>query len=137
MNKIKSWIPLIIAAAFAGGMFFGDIRSRNRGVTTANKKFANILNLIENEYVDHVNLDSLLEETLPELLANLDPHSSYIPSSALQGVNDELEGSFSGVGVQFMINNDTVTVIEVVSGGPSERWASWPATASSRLTAKT
>lgn len=121
MNKIKSWIPLIIAAAFAGGMFLGDILSRNRGVTTANKKFANILNLIENEYVDHVNLDSLLEETLPELLANLDPHSSYIPSSALQGVNDELEGSFSGVGVQFMINNDTVTVIEVVSGGPSEK----------------
>lgn len=121
MKKIKSWIPLIIAAAFVGGMFLGDILSRSRGLSTANKKFANILNLIENEYVDHVNLDSLLEETLPELLANLDPHSSYIPSSALQGVNDELEGSFSGVGVQFMINNDTVTVIEVVSGGPSEK----------------
>ncbi len=114
-------VPLLIAIFFILGMMTGGFLSQNRGVTSANKKFANILNLIENEYVDNVDLDSLLEVTLPQLLANLDPHSSYIPKSELQGVNDELEGSFSGVGVQFMINNDTVTVIEVISGGPSEK----------------
>lgn len=121
IKRISVWIPIIIALFFVAGMTVGGLLTRNRGVSSANKKFATILNLIENEYVDKVNLDSLLEETLPQLLSNLDPHSSYIPKADLQGVNAELEGSFSGVGVQFMVNNDTVTVIEVVSGGPSEK----------------
>lgn len=121
IKRISVWIPIIIALFFVAGMTVGGLLTRNRGVSSANKKFATILNLIENEYVDKVDLDSLLEETLPQLLSNLDPHSSYIPKADLQGVNAELEGSFSGVGVQFMVNNDTVTVIEVVSGGPSEK----------------
>lgn len=121
IKRISVWIPIIIALFFVAGMMVGGLLTRNRGVSSANKKFATILNLIENEYVDNVDLDSLLEATLPQLLSNLDPHSSYIPKADLQGVNAELEGSFSGVGVQFMVNNDTVTVIEVVSGGPSEK----------------
>ena len=114
-------LPLVIALAFAGGIWLGTSLNKNEGVSTANQKLGAILNLIGNEYVEDVDLDSLVEQTLPDLLANLDPHSVYIPKSELQGVNDELEGSFSGIGVQFMINNDTITIVEAISGGPSEK----------------
>ncbi len=120
-KKLSVWLPMIVAAVFVSGLLLGALLQHSRGGSAANKKLAMILNLIENEYVDDVNIDSLLEATLPQLLWNLDPHSVYIPKSDLQDVNDELEGSFSGVGIQFMINNDTVTVIEVISGGPSEK----------------
>ncbi len=120
-KKLSVWLPMIVAAVFVSGLLLGALLQHSRGGSAANKKLAMILNLIENEYVDDVNIDSLLEATLPQLLSNLDPHSVYIPKSDLQDVNDELEGSFSGVGIQFMINNDTVTVIEVISGGPSEK----------------
>jgi len=114
-------VPLIVALAFITGLFADNLLNHHAGPTATQKKFQTILNLIRNDYVDKVNLDSVLENTIPGLLSNLDPHSAYIPASDLQAVNDELDGSFCGIGVQFMINNDTITVIEVVSGGPSEK----------------
>lgn len=124
MNNIKRasvWIPLIVAFAFIIGFLAGDIVNHRSGPTPTQKKFQTILNLIRKDYVDEVDLDSVLEKTLPSMLANLDPHSAYIPASELQAVNDDLDGSFCGVGIQFMINNDTISVIEVTSGGPSEK----------------
>lgn len=124
MNYLKRtaiWIPLIVALAFVIGFFAGDLANRQSGPTPTQKKFQTIMNLIRKDYVDEVDLDSVLEKTLPNLLSNLDPHSAYISASELQAVNDDLDGSFCGVGVQFMINNDTITVIEVTSGGPSEK----------------
>lgn len=125
MNKnngvYRAILPLVIALAFAGGIWLGNSLNQNKGISTATQKLGAILNLIDNEYVDNVNLDSLIEVSLPDLLANLDPHSVYIPKSELQGVNEELEGSFSGIGVQFMIANDTISIIEAISGGPSEK----------------
>lgn len=124
MNNLKRasvWIPLIVAIAFIVGFLAGDIVNRQSGPTPTQKKFQTILNLIRKDYVDEVDLDSVLEKTLPSMLANLDPHSAYIPASELQAVNDDLDGSFCGVGIQFMINNDTISVIEVTSGGPSEK----------------
>lgn len=120
-NIYRALIPLVIALAFAGGIWLGTSMNRNRGLSSANQKLGAILNLIDNEYVEHVDLDSLVDISVPSMLANLDPHSVYIPKSELQGVNDELEGSFSGIGVQFMIQNDTITIIEAISGGPSEK----------------
>ena len=120
-NSLLKWLPVIAAVFFISGMLAGGLLKRTTGFSSSTKKFATVMNLIESEYVDKVNLDSLLEETLPELLSNLDPHSFYIPSNKLQGINEELEGSFAGVGIQFMINNDSITVIEVISGGPSEK----------------
>ena len=114
-------MPLIVALAFIAGLFADNLLNHHAGPTPTQKKFQTILNLIRNDYVDNVNLDSLLENSIPGLLSNLDPHSAYIPASELQAVNDELDGSFCGIGVQFMINNDTITVVEVVSGGPSEK----------------
>lgn len=121
IRRASVWIPLIVAVAFVAGFFAGDIINRQSGPTPTQKKFQTIMNLIRKDYVDEVNLDSVLENTLPSLLSNLDPHSAYIPASRLQEVNDDLDGSFCGVGIQFMINNDTVTVIEVTPGGPSEK----------------
>ena len=80
-----------------------------------------VLQMIKSDYVDPLDMDSLIESTFPDLMAALDPHSAYIPSSELQTVNDDLSGSFSGVGVSFQILNDTVQVIEVVPGGPAEK----------------
>lgn len=123
MNKPfkAAFLPLFFSIALIIGMIAGNILSKSDGGSDANKKFATILKLIQNEYVDDVDLDSLLEKVLPDLLSNLDPHSCYISKADLQGVNEELDGSFSGIGVQFTINNDTITVIEAISGGPSEK----------------
>lgn len=121
LKKASVWVPLTVALTFILGFLAGDMQNSQSGPTATQKKFQTIINLIKKDYVDEVNLDSLLEKTLPGLLSNLDPHSAYIPASDLQAVNEELDGSFCGIGVQFMINNDTITVLEVISGGPSEK----------------
>ncbi len=115
------WLPLIAAVAFAAGMWVDFCIYRMETSTPGQKKFASILSTIENQYVDEIDTDSLLERTLPHLLTNLDPHSAYIPAKDLKGVNDELEGSFSGVGVSFALIGDTICVVEIISGGPAER----------------
>ncbi len=119
-NKLIIWIPLLIAVVFILGMFLGS-KITTTQETSSNNKFDSILSLIKNEYVDNVNMDSLIEETIPELLSHLDPHSTYIPAKDLKAVNDELDGSFSGIGISFMLKNDTISIIEVLSGGPSEK----------------
>ncbi len=122
-NKITAtiWIPLIAALAFAGGMWADYLVNRHEPMTDGQKKFNAILSTINSQYVDEIDTDSLIERTLPFLLNNLDPHSAYIPAKDLKGVNDDLEGSFSGVGVSFMIMNDTICIVEIISGGPAEK----------------
>jgi carboxyl-terminal processing protease len=114
-------LPLLVAIAVVGGMFIGEWITSKKYKNTSIEKLQTVLDLIGSEYVDTVNLDSLVEMSLPELLSYLDPHSAYIPASELTAVNDELEGSFSGVGVSFQILNDSVVVVEVISGGPAEK----------------
>lgn len=121
LRKTTVWVPLIAALTFILGFIAGDLVNRGNAPTAAQKKFQTVLSLIHHDYVDDVDLDSLLEKTLPSLLTNLDPHSAYIPASDLQAVNDDLEGSFGGVGIQFMVDNDTIKVIEVIPGGPAEK----------------
>lgn len=98
-------------------LIFGSDSPRSR----AYNKLNDILHIVEGEYVDKIDVDSLLEQSIPDILAHLDPHSTYIPASDLQAVNDELGGSFSGIGVSFSLINDTITVLDVISGGPSEK----------------
>lgn len=76
---------------------------------------------ISAQYVDKIDTDSLLDSSINDILAKLDPHSVYIPASDLQAANEELEGSFSGIGVTFNMMTDTATVLEVISGGPSDK----------------
>ena len=120
-KRLYIWLPFMLAAAFVLGFVFQRLLHSSMGRTDAEKKFDNVLNIINDQYVDHVDIDSLLEVTFPALLNSLDPHSVYIAAEELQAVNDELEGSFSGVGIQFTLISDTVYINEVVPGGPSEK----------------
>ena len=113
-------LPLLVALGVVGGVFIGRYITR-RTLSPQEEKLRTVLRLIDNEYVDRIDMDSLIETTFPDLLSSLDPHSAYIPASDLGAVNDDLQGSFSGVGVSFQILNDTVNVIEVIPGGPAEK----------------
>ncbi|MCH5239537.1 MAG: S41 family peptidase [Muribaculaceae bacterium] len=113
-------LPLLLAIGVGAGIFIGRYIT-TRTMTPKQEKLKMILSLIESDYVDKLDIDSLIETTFPELLTSLDPHSAYIPAEELQTVNDDLSGSFSGVGVSFQVINDTVQVIEVVAGGPAEK----------------
>lgn len=112
-------IPLVLAVGVIGGMFIGKHASFHK-VSPEEEKLRIIMDLIDQQYVDKINTDSLLDKAIPDILASLDPHSVYIPASELAATNDDLESSFGGVGVMFQILNDTVNVIEVVAGGPAE-----------------
>lgn len=122
--KALAGVPVLVIFALMVGILLGsnfNIRKRKTAATNARDKVEEVFSLIEKEYVDRVDIDSLLEETIPLMLGNLDPHTAYIPAEDLQGVNDELDGSFSGIGISFQVMNDTITVLEVISGGPSEK----------------
>ena len=120
-NKAYVWIPLVASIAFVAGLFINGLLQDNSGRSDGEKKLSNLINIIGSEYVDIVDTDSLIDKTLPMLLSNLDPHSVYIPAEDLQKVNEDLDGSFSGVGISFTINNDTIQVLEIISGGPAEQ----------------
>lgn len=120
-NRLATvFIPLVLAIGLIGGIFIGVSISRGK-LTPEEEKIRMVLSLIDREYVDEVNTDSLMDMVIPDILASLDPHTVYIPKSELQITNDDLESSFGGVGVMFQILNDTVNVIEVVAGGPAEK----------------
>lgn len=83
-------------------------------------KVSQLINLMEHAYVETINVDSITDEVMNEFVQKLDPHSAYIPKKDLELVNSELSSSFSGIGVQFNIQQDTVHIVAVISGGPSE-----------------
>lgn len=119
-NPALILLPFLVALGVVGGIFIGRYIT-TRSLTAKEEKLRTVLRLIQDDYVDVLDMDSLIETTFPGLLSSLDPHSAYIPAEELQTVNDDLQGSFSGVGVSFQIINDTVQVIEVVPGGPAEK----------------
>ncbi len=84
-------------------------------------KLSTLLHIIDQQYVDTVNINELVEKTIPKVLAELDPHSVYIPAQKAEESNQELRGSFSGIGIQFMIQDDTIYVSDVIHGGPAEK----------------
>lgn len=123
-NRLKNpgvWMPLAIAVSLVAGMWIGKTFFNNYHGWNSRTKLDTILEMIDKNYVDHVDTDSILEESFSGLMSHLDPHSVYIPASDLQSVNEELEGSFSGIGISFNMLGDTINVLEVISGGPSEK----------------
>lgn len=129
MNKNKSnrFMPLIMAACVVVGIligtFYANMFSGNRLsiINSSSNKLNNLLHIIDDQYVDTVNINSLVEKAMPQILAELDPHSVYISAKDVQAANDELKGSFSGVGIEFTIRKDTIHVQNVVKNGPAER----------------
>lgn len=121
LKKTSVWMPLAIALSLVAGMWIGSAFFNGSGKWSSRSKLDTILELVERSYVDEVDTDSLLEASFPGLLSRLDPHSVYIPAKDLQNVNEELGGSFSGIGISFNLLNDSINVLEVISGGPSEK----------------
>ena len=128
-NQRNKYIPLIIAVSVLVGILTGTFYSKrfsnerkeySANFTTSNK-LNGLLRIINDQYVDTVNMTQLIEDAMPQILGELDPHSSYIPAKDLQAVNDDLAGSFSGIGVQFTIQQDTIHISNVIPGGPSEK----------------
>lgn len=125
-NRRRSvFIPLIIAICIVFGILIGVYYSaplKNNIFVTQNStnKLNTILRIIDENYVDTVDMDGLVEDALPSILAELDPHSKYIPKKYAQALSSDLEGSFSGVGIQFTIQSDTIYVNDVVKQGPAE-----------------
>ena len=115
------WLPIAIAAAVVVGIIIGSRFQSGKPVADNDRKLNAILNLIAQDYVDTTNLKDLIEMSIPEILSNLDPHTTYFSAEDLQAATDELNGSFSGIGISFMLMNDTIDVIEVIPGGPSEK----------------
>ena len=126
MTKIKVYFPLIVGVAIAAGILIGStINFKNKSVLfSANSneaKIKRLINYIQYDYVDKVNTDSLLDDAITTMLAKLDPHSVYIPKDELQRVTESMQGKFAGIGVSFLIHDDSVAVSGVIKGGPSEK----------------
>lgn len=123
------YFPIVLAIVLVFGMWIGRVTMPSATSESGRRlllypqsgKLQSIINLIKEQYVDSIDVDKMEEKVIPEVLKNLDPHSVYIPPKDLQAANQELEGKFGGIGVEFSMQNDTVMVISVVSGGPSEK----------------
>lgn len=124
-NKGKVWIPIAMAGCIVVGLIVGTIMSQHSligiGNSTYMSKVEALMSLIDSKYVDSVDQKKIVEDLLPKILGELDPHSVYISAKDRISANEQIEGSFSGVGIQFNIQNDTVRVVSVVSGGPSAK----------------
>ena len=124
MNKKRNigyvLLPLVLAIGTVGGIFIGKYSAVSK-LSPQEEKVRTVLSLIREQYVDDIDVDSLLETSIPDLLASLDPHSVYIPKSELTITNDDLDSSFGGVGVSFQVINDSVNIIEVIPGAPAEK----------------
>lgn len=118
--------PTLLAVTAILGIKLGETLTeyKMQAAPTAecrNGKLDYLFNLIKEQYVEDVDVRELEEKAIPEIMAGLDPHSVYIPAANLQSVNEALDGSFSGIGVEFNIQNDTVMILAVINGGPSEK----------------
>lgn len=120
-------MPLIMALCVIAGIligtFYANHFSGNRLsiINSSSNKLNNLLHIVDDQYVDTVNVNQLVEGAMPQILSELDPHSVYISAKDVQIVNDDLKGSFSGVGIEFTIRKDTIRVQNVVNNGPAER----------------
>lgn len=119
------WIPIMIVFSVILGFYLGNYYFANYPnqpqLNAGKNKINTILDIINRQYVDTVNMEQLIENTAANLIKELDPHSVLIPAEDLQIVTDELEASFSGIGVSFNVPNDTILVISIISRGPAEK----------------
>ena len=131
-NRWNTWLPLLIALALVVGMLIGmELQTATPTVIISDSmnssksnygqgKIEELIRYIEAKYVDEVDRDALVQQAIDNILETLDPHSNYISAEQLKDVNDQLEGNFDGIGVEFLIVEDTVVVVAALAGGPSE-----------------
>lgn len=129
MNQKKNnrFMPLLMAVCVVVGIligtFYANHFSGNRLniINSGSSRLNNLLHIIDDQYVDSVNIDDLVEKAIPEILSELDPHSVYISAKDVQTATDDLRGSFSGVGVEFSIRKDTLHIENVIKDGPADK----------------
>lgn len=126
MKINKVYVPLLISILLAIGFVLGSVLHTPSGKgffyrNTPKTKLHKLIDFIEREYVDSLDTDSIVDLTVTEILAKLDPHSVYIPKNDLEAVSQSMRGDFVGIGVNFYMYNDTVSVIKPIADGPSEK----------------
>ena len=125
-KKLQIWLPLIFSLVMIAGMYFGynlhkETGGKNFFSGSKENALQDAIYRIKTNYVDSVQMDTLEGNAIEQLMNQLDPHSVYIPASELQAVNEDLEGKFDGIGVEFNIFSDTVNVLYVVAAGPGDK----------------
>jgi len=130
-RTINIWQPLAFATVLVVGLLFGMRLQQevptlitSNAVSSKNSntdKIEEVLRFIEAKYVDEVDQDEILEKVINGIFKELDPHSIYIPADQLQEVNDKLDGNFEGIGIEFLVIEDTITVMTAIKGGPSDK----------------
>jgi carboxyl-terminal processing protease len=134
-KKLNIWLPTLFSLVLVAGMLIGtkmqsnpptvaaieQVKSEDLPPSTLGQgKLEELIRYIESRYVDAVDKDELVKEAIDNILYQLDPHSSYISAEQLKEVNEQLEGSFDGIGIEFVVVDDTVMVVAALSGGPAE-----------------
>lgn len=120
-------MPLLMALCVVLGIMIGSFYANHFSgnrltiVNNGSNRLNNLLRIIDDQYVDKVNIDSLVDKAIPTILSELDPHSVYISAKDAQAAADDLNGSFSGVGIEFVIRQDTIRVQNVIKNGPAEK----------------
>ena len=116
-------MALCVVIGILIGTFYANHFSGNRLniINSGSNRLNNLLHIIDDQYVDAVNLDSLVDKAIPQILSDLDPHSVYISAKDVQQATDDLKGSFSGIGVEFVIREDTIHIQGIIKDGPAER----------------
>ena len=112
---------MVISIAIVLGIVIGNYISTKKFTLDKDRKINAVLNLIQSEYVDSIDVKDLVEQAIPAIIGNLDPHSYYIPASDIRAENEKLDGSLSGIGVSFFMMNDTANVDQVIPNGPAEK----------------
>jgi carboxyl-terminal processing protease len=127
LKKSYYLAPVVLAFVLALGIFIGGklgrygVAGENMGYNSKKAKLNRLIDFIDNEYVEEINTDSIVEVTVNNILEKLDPHSVYIPQSAMQRVTENMKGDFVGIGVSFFRNKDTISITRTIEGGPSAR----------------
>ena len=126
MKVNKVYLPIIISLSIAIGLLLGGfitafLPNANFSRNTKSEKLNKLINLIDNEYVDDINTDSIVDLTVNGILENLDPHSVYIAKNEVEQVNQSMKGDFVGIGINFYLHKDTVVVIKPIKNGPSDK----------------
>ena len=133
LRKVAVWLPLLLATVLALGMFVGlrfqaasptvmsgsDLANLHRGLA-GQGKVEELLRYIDAKYVEDADEKAMIEKAIDAVLGELDPHSNYISAEDLIAINEQLDGNFDGIGVEFMILDDTIVVVTPLAGGPSE-----------------
>ncbi|NOZ47503.1 MAG: S41 family peptidase [Chlorobi bacterium] len=122
---LKIFLPFILSVVLVTGIYIGGVLNKEAKqsfqIKPQQNKLNSVINFVQSDYVDSVDINKLIEEAIPELISNLDPHSVYIPAKDVERVNEPLVGNFDGIGVQFRIQNDTIAVVKTIINGPSYR----------------